>query len=225
MVKSQNIRKSEPKESTNLKKSGELPTKYTVKNSPVVEGGSAIFTLCDEFSAEGGVVGSYKSEDYDQDYIGYDYLKNEYRIHNFLSDLKYSWVRGSNLMDIMKEWYQTDDIVLNPMSEDEEAEDRSYYASTKKSKSFSDMVKSQRAKNIRKRTGPEITASMDLLEDIAYLADACSMEAKSVADGIYEKSPTEIGFKCSPEEFKQKVLECKQLTDWLVDNIEFWTFM
>lgn len=97
--------------------------------------------------------------------------------------------------------------------------------STSVSKSFSEIVKSQRVKNIRKDIGPEITADANQLDDIAYLADACSEEVKSVADGIYEKSPSEIGFKCSVEEYKQKLLECKQLADWLVNNLEFWTFM
>lgn len=101
--------------------------------------------------------------------------------------------------------------------------------STKKSKpttkSFSDMVKSQRAKNIHKGLGPEITADVNQLDDIAYLADACRFEMGSISDGIQEKAPSEIGFKCSVDEYKQKLLECKQLADWLVNNLEFWTFM
>ena len=92
-------------------------------------------------------------------------------------------------------------------------------------KSFSEMVKSQRAKNIRKGLGPEITADVNQLDDIAYLADAIHFEMESVADGIQEKAPAEIGFKCSVDEYKQKLLECKQMADWLVNNVEFWTFM
>lgn len=89
---------------------------------------------------------------------------------------------------------------------------------------FTEMVNKQRSKNIRKGLGPEITAvSVDQFEDIFYMADLCASELRSIVDGIYERSLTEVGFKCDPEEYHQRLIECKRQADWLVNNLELWS--
>lgn len=137
------------------------------------------------------------------------------------SDVK---VVGEEILQIMTAPYKMgNEYVIN--NDDFEASTTKTKKSQPTTKSFNDMVKSQRTKNICKGLGPEITADVNQLDDIAYLADACRFELGSIPDGIQEKAPSEIGFKCSVEEYKQKLLECKQLADWLVNNLEFWTFM
>lgn len=121
-----------------------------------------------------------------------------------------------DMIEAFKKWLKSLEIPMD--------EDGNIMESAKKSKSFSEMVKSQRAGNIRKDVGPQITANADQLDNIAYMADAICFEMESVSDGLNTKYPSEIEFYCSPDEYYQKIVECKKMVDWLTGNISFWTF-
>jgi len=82
---------------------------------------------------------------------------------------------------------------------------------------FNDMVKKQRGQPINKEF-----ADRDKYDDIEYMAMACTNEVESVFKAFNENYPADIEFKCSPDEYYQKLLECKRMCDWLVENISVW---
>ena len=84
--------------------------------------------------------------------------------------------------------------------------------------SFNDMVKKQRGKAVKK----EFLADLDKYDDIGYMAEACANEMDSVFNAINTTPTTDLEFKCSSDEYYQKLLECKKNIDWLVENISVW---
>ena len=103
-----------------------------------------------------------------------------------------------------------------------------YGASTKKSiPSIHDMIAQTRANNnslVKSRVGMKKEyAELEKYDDVEYMAMACTDEIESVFKALNENYLTNIEFKCSPDEYYQKLLECKKICDWLVDNVSFIT--
>ena len=83
---------------------------------------------------------------------------------------------------------------------------------------FNDMVKKQRSKTVKK----EFLTDLDKYDEIGYMTEACVNELNSVFNAINDTPTTDLEFKCNPDEYYQKLLECKKNIDWLVDNISIW---
>ena len=79
---------------------------------------------------------------------------------------------------------------------------------------FNDMVKKQKNNELKKDY-----ADLNMFDDIGSLAYACADELDSIQELFGEETPATVNFKVSPQEYYQKLLECKQTADWLVENI------
>ena len=64
-------------------------------------------------------------------------------------------------------------------------------------------------------------ADTSTLNDILYYAMACEEEMRSIEELDGEG---QIAFKCDPEEYRRKIIECKQMCDWLTDNITVYRY-
>ena len=64
-------------------------------------------------------------------------------------------------------------------------------------------------------------ADTSTLNDILYYAMACEEEMRSIEELDGEGV---IAFKCDPEEYRRKIIECKQMCDWLTDNITVYRY-
>jgi hypothetical protein len=80
------------------------------------------------------------------------------------------------------------------------------------------MVKKQRGQSISK----EYT-DRDKYDDIEYMSMACFEELESLFHAFNEHYPGDVDFKCNPDEYYQKLIECKRNCDWLIDNVSFIT--
>lgn len=58
-------------------------------------------------------------------------------------------------------------------------------------------------------------------DNSGYMAMECAEELRTLAEA-FENPPSMLDFNVSGQEYYNKLLECKKMADWLVDNIRVW---
>ena len=136
----------------------------------------------------------------------------------------------SQMYAVLDEWYAGNISAYECWTRISELSQEQIHATvTAKSQSnpvsFSDMVSKQRGKNnglMKEGADGYEYADTSTLNDVMYYAMLCSEEMNDI-DKLDGRGV--IAFKCDPEEYRQKIIECKKMCDWLVNNITVITYL